>query len=50
MIRLLIAAAFIFGGGYLVLIGIGEQDIRITLAGVAASASGVVLVIRGGGD
>lgn len=50
MIRLLIAAAFIFGGGYFVLVGVGEQDIRITMAGVAACASGVVLVLRGGGD
>lgn len=50
MIRLLIAAAFIFGGGYFILVGVGEQDIRILMAGIAAALSGGVLILRGGGD
>lgn len=47
MIRLLIAATFMFGGGYFVVVGVGEGSVSLTLAGLVAFASGAVLVLMG---
>lgn len=46
VIRLLFAATLLFGGGYVVVVGIGENSAGLAFGGLAAFVAGGLIVWR----